>query len=489
MIEWLQNTLGMNQDMARVFTFVLALVVVLLLIALAAWLLRRFSVMHLTRPARQRQPRLALMDSAPIDSRRRLVLVRRDNIEHLILVGGPTDVVVEQNIVRGVPLSARPTPQMPGQQAVQQQPAAVAQSPVAAAPQAPARPRPPIPTGGPAAGVNGAHAPAAEPVVPAPPPPMEFEEPDPAESARQKRLAAKQQRQADRQAKREAALAAADHGGEGEAAPRPATGARARLAGLTSGLRGSRGRQIQQPEPEFEEAAADLSPQAFPAPLNSAPPPQVQAPQASAGTDQLASQLDQVLAGGAPAPTIAPPPPAVPRAAPRVAPAMTATRPVAPAQPGAQVDIEAALSSALEADRPGAAPQQPQPPIPPRPPVQPPVRSNAPPRTASPAPARAAPAAAPAEAAPAAAPVAAAPKPPAPPQAPPAPPKAPPQPPTPPRQAAPPKQAATPKAPARPASEAADARAPKKKAAKEPAPSLEDEMTKLLDDLTGSPDK
>ena len=52
---------------------------------------------------RNRQPRIAVMDSATIDARRRLVLVRRDNIEHLILIGGPTDVVVEQNILRNAP--------------------------------------------------------------------------------------------------------------------------------------------------------------------------------------------------------------------------------------------------------------------------------------------------------------------------------------------------------------------------------------------------
>jgi flagellar protein FliO/FliZ len=38
-----------------------------------------------------------------VDGRRRLVLVRRDNIEHLLMIGGPTDIVVEPNIVRAMP--------------------------------------------------------------------------------------------------------------------------------------------------------------------------------------------------------------------------------------------------------------------------------------------------------------------------------------------------------------------------------------------------
>jgi hypothetical protein len=49
---------------------------------------------------RGRQPRLAVVDYASVDGRRRLILVRRDNIEHLVMIGGPTDIVVEANIVR-----------------------------------------------------------------------------------------------------------------------------------------------------------------------------------------------------------------------------------------------------------------------------------------------------------------------------------------------------------------------------------------------------
>jgi len=45
-------------------------------------------------------PRLAVIDAAAVDGRRRLVLVRRDNVEHLLMIGGPTDIVVEPNIVR-----------------------------------------------------------------------------------------------------------------------------------------------------------------------------------------------------------------------------------------------------------------------------------------------------------------------------------------------------------------------------------------------------
>jgi flagellar protein FliO/FliZ len=88
--------------------FVVAFVIVLALIGLTFWLIRRFGTARVgTAAQRGRQPRLAVIDAAPIDGRRRLVLVRRDNVEHLLMIGGPTDVVVETNIVRAGPLSAR----------------------------------------------------------------------------------------------------------------------------------------------------------------------------------------------------------------------------------------------------------------------------------------------------------------------------------------------------------------------------------------------
>lgn len=83
--------------------FFIAFLVVLALIGLTAWLVRRFGANRLGgAAARGRQPRLAVIDAATVDGRRRLVLIRRDNIEHLLMIGGPTDLVVEPNIVRAV---------------------------------------------------------------------------------------------------------------------------------------------------------------------------------------------------------------------------------------------------------------------------------------------------------------------------------------------------------------------------------------------------
>ncbi|MBR0957429.1 flagellar biosynthetic protein FliO [Bradyrhizobium japonicum] len=94
-------------------TFIVAFIVVLALIGVAAWLVRRFAGGRIgANTQRGRMPRLAVIDAAAVDGRRRLVLVRRDNVEHLLMIGGPTDIVVEPNIVRAAP-SRDQLPQRP----------------------------------------------------------------------------------------------------------------------------------------------------------------------------------------------------------------------------------------------------------------------------------------------------------------------------------------------------------------------------------------
>ena len=79
--------------------------VALLLLYMLYRLIRR---PRLASGRRSKQARLAVTDAALIDERRKLVLVRRDDIEHLVLIGGASDLVIESNIKRN--LSARPLP-------------------------------------------------------------------------------------------------------------------------------------------------------------------------------------------------------------------------------------------------------------------------------------------------------------------------------------------------------------------------------------------
>ncbi|SCW57958.1 Flagellar biosynthesis protein, FliO [Rhizobium mongolense subsp. loessense] len=64
------------------------------------WILRSRAPSPFVRGGKNRQPRLQVLDAAAVDTRRRLVLVRRDDVEHLIMIGGPTDIVIESRILQ-----------------------------------------------------------------------------------------------------------------------------------------------------------------------------------------------------------------------------------------------------------------------------------------------------------------------------------------------------------------------------------------------------
>ena len=99
-------------DLSVPVRFAIAFGVVLSLIALTFVGIRRFAGrrLPLSNGGRARQPRLGVLDAFAIDARRRLVLIRRDNVEHLIMIGGPNDVLVESEIVRA-PAQAALAPQ------------------------------------------------------------------------------------------------------------------------------------------------------------------------------------------------------------------------------------------------------------------------------------------------------------------------------------------------------------------------------------------
>jgi hypothetical protein len=84
------------------FLFYVFLLALLAFLAMSAiWLMRSYingvsPVAALFGPRAER--RLAVVEQASIDGRRRLLLVRRDDVEHLIMTGGPVDVVIETGI-------------------------------------------------------------------------------------------------------------------------------------------------------------------------------------------------------------------------------------------------------------------------------------------------------------------------------------------------------------------------------------------------------
>lgn len=85
----------------------------LLCLFIVLWILRNRAPSPFVRGGRNRQPRLQVLDAAAVDTRRRIVLIRRDNVEHLVMIGGPTDIVIESGIGdERAYLSARPVMQV-----------------------------------------------------------------------------------------------------------------------------------------------------------------------------------------------------------------------------------------------------------------------------------------------------------------------------------------------------------------------------------------
>jgi len=84
-------------DIQHYLTFLSALVFVVALIFLLAWVGRRLGVGGIGTSGGGKR-RLSVVEILPLDAKRRLVIVRRDGVEHLLLLGPNGDVVVETGI-------------------------------------------------------------------------------------------------------------------------------------------------------------------------------------------------------------------------------------------------------------------------------------------------------------------------------------------------------------------------------------------------------
>lgn len=87
----------MPEDMLA--RMLLALALVLGLLGALTWVLKKYGTkLGLPMVIKQGKSRMQLLEYTPLDARHRLVLVRRDDVEHLLLLGGTQPVVVETRI-------------------------------------------------------------------------------------------------------------------------------------------------------------------------------------------------------------------------------------------------------------------------------------------------------------------------------------------------------------------------------------------------------
>ncbi|WP_273754231.1 MULTISPECIES: flagellar biosynthetic protein FliO [unclassified Bartonella] len=96
MVIWLSDQIGVSAANITIsFLFFIITIIALMVIIL---FLRRLNMRRFNTNRKKSLSRLALCESISIDRTRRLVLVRCDNKEHLLLIGGLTDMVVESDI-------------------------------------------------------------------------------------------------------------------------------------------------------------------------------------------------------------------------------------------------------------------------------------------------------------------------------------------------------------------------------------------------------
>lgn len=91
----------MTTDINSILLAVAGFLFAIALIALTAWGFKAFVLGGGRGSAgflKAREKRLGVVEVASVDGRRKLLLIRRDDVEHLIMVGGPVDMVIETGI-------------------------------------------------------------------------------------------------------------------------------------------------------------------------------------------------------------------------------------------------------------------------------------------------------------------------------------------------------------------------------------------------------
>lgn len=106
MMQWIQSM--WPSDKGAQLLLMAGLVLAVLVVFALIYLIMLRPRLRPPKGVRSRQPRLSLVDAYSLDGKRQLVLVRRDNIEHLVMIGGPNDVLLESHIVRSTNVPAAP---------------------------------------------------------------------------------------------------------------------------------------------------------------------------------------------------------------------------------------------------------------------------------------------------------------------------------------------------------------------------------------------
>jgi hypothetical protein len=132
-VNFLTELFGGSDNMW--LTAIFALGIVIVLIVFGSYLLKLLTGGS-ARPGRSRNRRLGVVETLSIDPKRTLLIVRRDDVDHLILTGGPADVVIETGItVDASPQRVATPPARPAAQSARPAPVAANSPPLPVPPQ------------------------------------------------------------------------------------------------------------------------------------------------------------------------------------------------------------------------------------------------------------------------------------------------------------------------------------------------------------------
>lgn len=86
-----------SPDIIYYMRFAASLVFVLCLMGVISFVLKKFNIGNIAQQAGNKK-RLSVSEIMPLDSRRRAVLVRRDDVEHLVILGVNGETLLETGI-------------------------------------------------------------------------------------------------------------------------------------------------------------------------------------------------------------------------------------------------------------------------------------------------------------------------------------------------------------------------------------------------------
>lgn len=83
-------------DLSQIFRLIAALAFVMALMGGLAYILKKLGYANIH--ARTKNARLKIIETLPLDGRRRLALIQRDDVQHLVILSAAHETVIETGI-------------------------------------------------------------------------------------------------------------------------------------------------------------------------------------------------------------------------------------------------------------------------------------------------------------------------------------------------------------------------------------------------------